>query len=237
MRSAGPRCDPAAEWILVTSSASACSSGARIVGRRRASIVLPTPGGPTIKRWCEPAAATASARRACSSPRTSARSSGSSPSGANAIVGGGIGRLGPRRLALQARVQLAERARDAHVDARDERGLRRVRGGDDDVLDAGARQRVDERDRADDRADAAVETELAEHRDAVEHARRAVRPPRTSTRARRRARGRRRSCGPTAGARFTVTRCCGYSSPDDSSAARTRSRDSRPAASGRPTTV
>ena len=41
-------------------------------------------------------------------------------------LGRGIGRVGPRRLALQARVQLAERARDAHARARDERGFRRV---------------------------------------------------------------------------------------------------------------
>src|SRR5258705_235400 len=47
MRSAGPRFVPAAEWILVTSSAAAWSSGARIVGNRRAKIVLPTPRGET----------------------------------------------------------------------------------------------------------------------------------------------------------------------------------------------
>ena len=41
---------------------------------RRASIVLPAPGGPMRSRLCPPAAATSSARRASSCPRTSARS-------------------------------------------------------------------------------------------------------------------------------------------------------------------
>ncbi len=120
VRSAGPRWTPAAEWILVTSSASARSSGARIVGRRRASIVLPMPGGPTNSRWCAPAAATESARRACARPRTSARSSGSSPSGTADSIGGGIGWIGPRGLALQAEVELAEAARDPDQRARHE---------------------------------------------------------------------------------------------------------------------
>ena len=39
------------------------------------------------------------------------------------------------------------------------------------------------------------------------------------------------------GARFTVIRCRGHGSSLDSSAARTRSRDSRQEASGRPTMV
>ena len=39
----------------------------------------------------------------------------------------------------------------------------------------------------------------------------------------------------SAGARFAVIRCCGKSKPEFTSAARTRSRDSRTAASGRPT--
>ena len=37
---------PATEWIRVTSSAASSSSGGRIPGSRRASIVLPVPGGP-----------------------------------------------------------------------------------------------------------------------------------------------------------------------------------------------
>ncbi len=65
---------PATEWIRVTSSASARVSAGRIPGKRRASIVLPVPGGPISKTLCEPAAAISSARRARSCPRTSARS-------------------------------------------------------------------------------------------------------------------------------------------------------------------
>src|SRR3954463_8157897 len=41
----------------------------------------------------------------------------------------------------------------------------------------------------------------------------------------------------SAGARFAVIRCCGYRKPEFVSAERTRSLDSRTAASGRPTMV
>src|SRR5437016_4128721 len=40
---------PATEWILVVSSASSRPILGRIVGRRRASIVFPEPGGPIIR--------------------------------------------------------------------------------------------------------------------------------------------------------------------------------------------
>ena len=40
------RSAPATEWIVLTSSAAAGSSTGMIVGKRSASIVLPTPGGP-----------------------------------------------------------------------------------------------------------------------------------------------------------------------------------------------
>ena len=38
------------EWMRVTSTASAAVSGGRIDGRRRASIVLPVPGGPCMQQ-------------------------------------------------------------------------------------------------------------------------------------------------------------------------------------------
>ena len=41
---------PATEWIAVTSSDSPSDSGGSSPGRRCASIVLPTPGGPVIIR-------------------------------------------------------------------------------------------------------------------------------------------------------------------------------------------
>ena len=65
-------------------------------------------------------------------------------------------------------MQLAERARDAHVDAGDERGFECVRLRHDDARDAGPRERVDEREGAAHRADASVEAELAEHAELVE---------------------------------------------------------------------
>ena len=68
------RRSPAAPWTCVISIASSSVGGGRIPGRRRASIVLPAPGGPTISRLWPPAAAISSARRASAWPRTSARS-------------------------------------------------------------------------------------------------------------------------------------------------------------------
>src|SRR5712672_533931 len=60
---------------MPNSSASAGSSGGRIPGMRAASIDLPEPGGPIIKRLWPPAAAISSARFALSWPLTSLRSS------------------------------------------------------------------------------------------------------------------------------------------------------------------
>ena len=55
------RAGPATDWMRVTSIASSGVSGGRIDGRRRASIVLPVPGGPCRNRLWPPAAATSSA--------------------------------------------------------------------------------------------------------------------------------------------------------------------------------
>ena len=49
--------------------------GGRMVGRRRASMVLPAPGGPIIRTLWPPAAATSRARFAGSCPLTSPKSS------------------------------------------------------------------------------------------------------------------------------------------------------------------
>src|SRR6266571_4919579 len=46
---------PATEWIFVVSSASSRLILGKIVGRRRASIVFPEPGGPTMSMLCPPA--------------------------------------------------------------------------------------------------------------------------------------------------------------------------------------
>ena len=50
------------------------SPAGKDAGRQRASSVFPAPGGPHMKRWCPPAAATSRALRASSWPRTTARS-------------------------------------------------------------------------------------------------------------------------------------------------------------------
>ena len=56
-----PRVQAGDEWMRVTSIASSRVSGGRIDGSRRASIVLPVPGGPCRNRLWPPAAATSSA--------------------------------------------------------------------------------------------------------------------------------------------------------------------------------
>ena len=54
------------------------SGACRVIGgRRRASIVLPEPGTPTINRLCSPAAAISNARLAKNCPCTSAKASNS----------------------------------------------------------------------------------------------------------------------------------------------------------------
>ena len=53
---------PAMLCICVVSRLSPNDSGGKIEGRRLAIIDLPEPGGPTIIRLCEPAAATSIAR-------------------------------------------------------------------------------------------------------------------------------------------------------------------------------
>ena len=84
--------------MRVTSSAASSVSGGSSPGRRRASIVLPVPGGPAKSRLWPPAAATSSARRARSCPRTSARS-GPDGGGRPFRAGTGSGSCSPRRYA------------------------------------------------------------------------------------------------------------------------------------------
>jgi hypothetical protein len=81
---APPSISPATEAIMETSSSSAGDSGGRIDGSRAASIDLPAPGGPIIKRLWPPAAATSSARLALSWPLMSMRSS-SEPSASRTL--------------------------------------------------------------------------------------------------------------------------------------------------------
>ena len=71
-RASAPR--PPTEAMAATCRRSSSTSAGSTPGRREASRVLPQPGGPTSNRWCSPAAAISSARRACAWPQTSARS-------------------------------------------------------------------------------------------------------------------------------------------------------------------
>jgi hypothetical protein len=65
---------PASECTALTSRASPTARSGNIVGNRSASIVLPAPGGPTIKTWCAPTADTNSASTMSGCPSTSAMS-------------------------------------------------------------------------------------------------------------------------------------------------------------------
>ena len=140
-----------------------------MVGSRRASMVLPHPGGPVRSRWWPPAAVISSARRAVARPRTSARSTGST-SRSSGSGGGGSGSGQGCSPLRQARRSPSVRCR-ADVEAGDERRLVRVGRRDDDGPDPAAGERVREDERAGHRTDRAVEPELAEHADAVEASR------------------------------------------------------------------
>ena len=82
-----------AEWILVASSASARVMGGRMDGSRRAIMLLPEPGGPTMSRSGPPAAAISRARLTVSWPRTSSRSGRTG--GTTVPSHGAAGAMGP----------------------------------------------------------------------------------------------------------------------------------------------
>src|SRR5215216_6248304 len=106
--------------MRVTSSASARVSGGRIEGSRRASIVLPTPGGPESSMLWPPAAAIVRAPMTSVWPRTSARSA--------------VGTVA----AAQDGRDFGERAGGDDVEALDERCLGRALARDDEALEARA---------------------------------------------------------------------------------------------------
>ena len=116
-RAPSGRAQPAAEWMRATVSASWSVSGGRRPTRRSASIVLPEPGGPIIRRWWRPAAATSMARRPRAWPRTSARSGTPAAAGA-AEVGGGSGHPAwPRRARVRSPSVAAPRTSDPRTSA------------------------------------------------------------------------------------------------------------------------
>ena len=149
---------PATEWMRITSSASRGSSGGRIDGSRRPSIVFPVPGGPASSRLWPPAAASSSARRARSWPRTSARSGWS---GSGLLVG----RLCGRRPQLAAEVgdRLGEVAHRHRLDAAQLRLAGRL-GRAQDPLEPGTPRALGDGERAAHRPDPAVERQLADGR-------------------------------------------------------------------------
>ena len=107
---------PATEWTRVASREVARSRGGSRSGRRVASMVFPEPGGPTIRRWWPPVAATSRARRARRCPRMSARSlpggSGTAALGPPGTGGGASShRRCPRRPSTRRRRVGAERTR------------------------------------------------------------------------------------------------------------------------------
>ena len=107
-----PDSNPATEWRRVTSRASCRTMAGKMVGSRRASMVLPEPGGPTIRTLCPPAAATSSALRAAPCPRTSAKST-SEPAATEGSDGMELARSGfqsPRRNAATAATEGAPTA-------------------------------------------------------------------------------------------------------------------------------
>ena len=159
---------PATEWIAVTSSASSSVSAGRIDGSRRASIVLPAPGGPTSRHAWPPAAAISSARLAVSCPTTSAKS---------AVVG---------RRGARAGLGASQRAAAKHVDQLDRASAARRAGATgratprSTFAGGSTSARVQRRCREVPRdgqhaahaAHAAVEPELAEHGEPVDGLRR-----------------------------------------------------------------
>ena len=231
-----PRRSPATLWMRVTSTASARESGGRIEGSRRASIVLPTPGGPESSRLC--AAGGSDGQRLddvgvaadvgeVEVARRGGASARSSPVG--------------RRRALAAAQDLGhlrEAAGPEHVEPVDERGLERpLRAGRRGPSSPARAAALRHGERAAARAHLAPERR-ARRRPRSARARRAGCWPPTARIAQAMARSK---PGPAlridAGARLTVTRLSGNSKPELRIAARTRSRASRTARSARPTIV
>ena len=134
-RSARRRAAPATLWIRVTSIASSRDSGGRIDGSRRASIVLPVPGAPSISRLWPPAAAICSASSGASWPRTSAQVRRAARAGRGSRLGV---RQRRRRRAREHGGGLAQRADRDDLKALDERRLPRALARDDQPRASGA---------------------------------------------------------------------------------------------------
>src|SRR5207249_872934 len=150
---------PTTLQIADTSSTSSLERGGRIAASRRASIVLPPPGGPTRSTLWAPAAAISSARLACAWPRTSARSRSSA---AAARTGARERHRHSSTVAVQQADRVGERRRGEHVEAVDGERLGGVLHGHHERVDPLAPAGQPDRERATDRLDLAVERELAD---------------------------------------------------------------------------
>ena len=199
-------------------------------GRRRASIVLPVPGGPASSRLCPPAAAISSARRARSWPRTSARSG--TPAQHLEVV---VGRRRLRRLVLAAQVGdgLAEVPHPDRLDA-GERHLRCRLDRTDEMRQPCTPRSLRRDERPGHRAQAPVEPELAERCMPVERPRRHL-VGRGEHGERDREVEPEPSLRSAAGARLIVIRVPGHSSSAAATLERTRAFASWHARSARPT--
>ena len=224
---------PQALAIRATSSASSRVSGGRIDGSRRAASDLPAPGGPTISRlWPPPRRPRA--RCAGSAGPAGRRGRGRSPFGSAASGSGSRRRRRP--LAGGQRRRSAPGSRPAITSIPlGQRRLGTVRGRDHDRPHAPLAGGLGHRQRAGDRP--APSRRAPARRPAPGRPSRSQRSwPEAASSAAAIARS---NPGPAlrrlAGARLTVIRRSGNSKPQLTSAARTRSRASRTAASGRPT--
>ena len=223
---------PATEWMRVTSSASARVSGGRIPGRRRASIVLPVPGGPIEQARC------ASRRRrsrahggrapARARPRDRAQAGSSASSGSGSYDGASIS---PRKYATTSpRWRTGTGSMPASAASGADSAAQTTR------LETGAARPFGDGERPRHRPDAPVERRARRPR----RARRAAREgaacvaPRTASEI-----GRSKpepSLRSAAGARLTVIRrLTGHSSAAETTPLRTRCFASWQARSARPT--
>ena len=153
------RASPATEWIIDTSSSSRGVSGGRIDGRRWASIDLPAPGAPLIRRLWPPAAATSSARLALSWPLMSRRS-GCGPADARSAGSGRDSTCAPLKWLAS---WISERGRENVEIGRRPGRLGAARRRADQAL-AGGVGGDRRRQHAGDGADRPVERQLADHR-------------------------------------------------------------------------
>jgi hypothetical protein len=224
---------PVALWMRITSIASERSSGGKIEGRRPASIVLPVPGGPLRRLLWAPAAATTSALTASAWPRTSLRSGPCLDMLVCARLGSGMRSALPplrTRAALDRRSTTPTESPSTSVASR-ARGGPRTSIANPAFLVASATASVPWHARTSPSSESSPKSACVSS-SSLEICPLAASIPHASARSKP---------GPTfgtsAGARFAVIRLAGNWKPEFSSAACTRSRASRTAASASPTIV